>query len=147
MASTTRRATTTSADGTRTTFFNILPTNHLYYGYLDQLAFQNLIDLLAQLRLRPLPKLSLDLTWHRFWLAEDADFRWSGTGAFSRTSLGYVRSASQGSHDVGHELDLTATVPVHRTTVLKTGYSRLWGGGALGDDDADWFYLQIQIQY
>jgi hypothetical protein len=135
------------SDATRTTFFNILPTNHLYYGYLDQFAFQNLIDLLGQIRWRPHPKLSLDLTWHRFWLAEDADFRWVGTGAFSRTSLGYVRKGSQESTDVGNELDLTATVPLHKTTVLKTGYSHLWGGPVLGNDDADWFYFQIEVKY
>lgn len=134
-------------DDTRRTFFNILPTNHLYYGFLDQFSLQNLVDLLAQVRWQPHAKLSLDLSFHRFWLQEDADFRWVGTGAFSRDSFGYIRKPSNGSSDVGQELDLTATVPVHGTTVLKTGYSRLWGGRAVGDDDADWFYLQIQIQY
>jgi len=139
-------------DETRSTFFNLLPTNHGYYGYLDQFAFQNLVDLLVQLRLRPLrrgalAKLALELDYHRFWLAEDEDFRWAGSGAFARDSLGFVRNPSRGSRDAGHELDVTGTLPVHTTTVVKVGYSRLWGGDVFDDDDADWFYTQVELRY
>jgi len=134
-------------DGTRNTFFNLLPTNHGFYGNLDQFAFQNLVDVLVQLRLEPLTKLSLELAYHRFWLAEKEDFRWAGTGAFSTNSLGYARNPSNGSTDAGHEIDLSATVPVHHTTSLKTGYSRLWGGDVFGNDDEDWFWVQLEVQY
>jgi len=135
------------SSGTRHTFFNVLPTNHGYYGTLDQFAFQNLVDLLVQLRVQPLECLSLEFDYHRFWLAEDEDFRWAGSGAFSRGTLGYVRNPSQGSHDAGHELDATATLRLHRTLELKGGYSRLWGGDVFGDDDADWLYVQATFRY
>ena len=84
-------------DGDRNTFFNILPTNHLYYGYADQLAFQNLVDLLVQFKLAPLPNLGLELTFHQFWLPTDDDGRYFGTGAFNRSSLGFGSSPSNGS--------------------------------------------------
>ncbi|MEE9606332.1 MAG: alginate export family protein [Myxococcota bacterium] len=137
-------------DDDRNTFFNILPTNHMYYGYLDQFAFQNLIDLLVQLKLAPVGKLGLELAYHRFWLQEDADFRWSGTGAFSRVNLGYVRNAQNGSTDVGHELDLVASYPLNRWLTVSAGYAHLWGGkvfNGLPDDDASFGYVQAAFKY
>lgn len=74
--------------------------------HLDQFALQNLIDLLVQMRWNPLEKLGIDLTYHRFWLHEENDFRWAETGAFSRRNLGFVRNPSNGSNDAGHERDL-----------------------------------------
>ncbi len=134
-------------DGKRTTFFNILPTNHLYYGYTDQLALQNLIDLLLQLRLAPLKKLGLDLTYHRFWLAKSDDFRWAGTGAFSRASLGYVPLSSNGSTDVGHELDVVVSYSPLRGVSLAAGFARLWGGSVFNGSDVDFGYVQLVLKY
>ncbi len=137
-------------DSKRNTFFNVLPTNHLYYGYLDQFAFQNLVDLITQLRLAPTPRLTLDVTYHRFWLPESNDFRWVGSGAFSRQNLGFTSTGSSGSNDAGHELDLTAILKLHRTTTLMVGFSRLWGGSVFNgqaDDDASFGYVQIAIRY
>jgi hypothetical protein len=137
-------------DKNRGTFFNVLPTNHLYYGYTDQLAFQNLTDLLLQLKLTPVEKLGVELTYHRFWLDEGADFRWAGTGAFSRSSLGYVRGASNGSTDVGQELDILVTYPVNRWLSVLGGYSKLWGGDVFAtsaNSDVDFGYLQVQVKY
>jgi hypothetical protein len=138
------------SDGTRQTFFNVLPTNHGYYGLLDQFALQNLLDLLVQLRARPFPWFGVDLTYHRFWLASSADARWAGSGAFSRNAFGYVRTPSNGSTDLGHELDLTLSFPVHRVATLMAGYSRLWGGRVFStqpNPNADWAYLQVELRY
>jgi hypothetical protein len=137
-------------DGDRHTFFNILPTNHLYYGALDQFAFQNLIDMLLQFRFSPHPRLGLDLTYHHFWLHEDDDFRWAGTGAFSKRNLGYVRNPSNGSQNAGDELDLTVAVKVHEALNLSFGYSYLWGGkvfDGLADNDASFAYTQLAVAY
>jgi hypothetical protein len=41
------------ADGEHHTFFNLLPTNHLYSGFADQVEFQNLIDAFLQLKATP----------------------------------------------------------------------------------------------
>jgi hypothetical protein len=137
-------------DGDRSTFFNLLPTNHLYYGYTDQLALQNLVDLLVQLKVAPLERLGVELTYHRFWLAESDDFRWAGTGAFSRNNLGYVRNPSNGSTDVGHELDVVLRLRLIRGAVLSGGYARLWGGDVfdgLGQNDANFGYLELALSY
>lgn len=137
-------------DNDRNTFFNILPTNHLYYGYTDQLAFQNLTNVLLQLKLAPIEKLGVEITYHRFWLDSSADFRWGGTGAFSRTNLGFVRGASNGSTDVGQELDILVGYSVNRWLSVLGGYSKLWGGDVFAsspNSNVDFGYLQLQVKY
>ncbi len=137
-------------DKDRNTFFNLLPTNHIYYGYLDQLALHNLVDLIVQLKLEPLWKLGLEVTYHRFWLQEPDDFRWLGVGAHARETLGFVRNASNGSTDVGHELDVTLAVPLRPEISLQFGYSRLWGGDVFDGQsqrNASFAYTQVLLKY
>ncbi len=137
-------------DSQRSTFFNLMPTNHLYYGYLDQLALQNVVDLLVQLKLAPFWKIGLELTYHRFWLQEPDDFRWFGAGAFARDSLGFTRRSSNGSTDVGHELDVQIDMPIRAGLALKLGYSRLWGGDVFdggGPRNASFGYTQVEFKY
>jgi len=137
-------------DDDHNTFYNLLPTNHLYYGYADQLAFSNLIDMLVQFKLSPLPKVGLDLTFHQFWLRQTADGRWFGTGAYSKQSLGFGQTPSNGSHDVGQEIDVTLSYQVHRTLKLTGGYSILFGGKVFEgaqSRDTEFGYLQAQFNY
>ena len=137
-------------DGDRNTFFNILPTNHLYYGYADALAFSNLIDLLVQLKLSPLPKLGVEFTFHQFWLYTKKDTRYFGSGAFAKRSLGYSRSPSNGANNVGQEIDFLVNYKVNQHLGLMAGYSRLFGGKVLSsfpDDDIDWAFFQVAFSY
>jgi hypothetical protein len=137
-------------DGDRNTFFNILPTNHLYYGYADQLAFSNLIDLLAQLKLAPLPKLELELAFHQFWLYSQNDFRYFGTGAFTRRSLGYGRTPSNGANNVGQEIDFVVGYELNKQLKLLAGASHLSGGKVLSsfaDNDVNWAFIQVAFRY
>jgi hypothetical protein len=75
-----------SASAAAITAFNLLPTNHLYYGLADQAAFQNLIKPFVQLRLAPHPKVSLNLFAHWLELAKRNDARYTGSGALRRRS-------------------------------------------------------------
>jgi hypothetical protein len=139
-----------AGDGDHNSFFNVLPTNHLYYGYADQLAFSNLIDLLVQWKLSPLPKLGIELVFHQFWLHRRDDARYFGTGAFAKTSLGFGRSASNGSNNVGQEIDLVVSYQLNRHVGLMVGYSRLFGGKVFrgfSDADTDWAFSQIHLSY
>ncbi len=137
-------------DGDRNTFFNILPTNHLYYGYADALAFSNLIDLLVQLKLSPLPKLGVEIVFHQFWLYTQRDSRYFGSGAFSKRSLGYGRSSSNGANNVGQEIDFVMSYKVNKHLGLSAGFSRLFGGKVLSsfsNDDIDWAFFQVAFSY
>jgi hypothetical protein len=137
-------------DGDRNTFFNLLPTNHLYYGYADALAFSNLIDLLVQLKLSPLPKLGVEFIFHQFWLYTQKDTRYFGSGAFAKRSLGYSRSPSNGSNNVGQGIDFVVNYKVNKHLGLMAGYSRIFGGKVLSsftDDDVDWAFFQLAFSY
>ena len=115
-----------------------------------QLAFSNLVDLLVQLKLAPLPKLGIEAVFHQFWLASDSDRRWVGTGAFSKSNLGYISSASNGSNNVGQEIDLVVSWKPHRTTTLSGGFAKLFGGNVFrGAEhrDTDWAFIQLRVAY
>ncbi len=133
-------------DGKHDTFFNLMPTNHLYYGFADQLAFQNLKDLFVQLRLFPHAKLSLNAFIHYFSLMDAADSRYAGTGAFNRKSFGYVASSSLGARTVGTEYDLIATLPIHPNATLELGFNHL-EAGRMFPEDIDFGYVSVDFKY
>ena len=140
-------------DDNRNTFFNILPTNHGYYGYADALAFSNLIDLMVQLKLSPLPKLGVELAFHQFWLYMNRDARYFGSGAFGKRSLGYSRTPSNGSNNVGQEIDFVLNYKVNEHLGLMAGVAHLFGGGVLSrnpglsDEDVNWAFFQVAFSY
>jgi len=133
-------------DGTHGTFFNMLPTNHLYYGFADQLALQNLVNWFVQLRLSPHPMFQLNAFVHRFSLWNDEDARYSGTGAFSRRNFGFVATPSRGYRTIGTEYDVVATFPIHRAVTLEAGYSRIQGAQML-NGDLDFAYFSLELNY
>ena len=133
-------------DGEHHTFFNLLPTNHLYYGFADQLAFQNLKNLFVQLRLSPHEKLQLNAFIHYFSLMDENDARYFGTGAFSSKSFGYVSSPSGGARTVGVEYDLVTTLALHKSVALELGISHLEAGRVL-PGDVEFGYLSLEFKY
>jgi len=133
-------------DGEHHTFFNLLPTNHLYYGFADQLAFQNLKNLFVQLRMAPHEKVSLNAFVHYFSLMDEDDARYAGTGAFNRKSFGYAATPSGGARTVGTEFDLVATVALHKSVTLELGGAHLEAGRVL-PGDMQWFYASLELKY
>ena len=118
------------ADGRHRTFFNLMPTNHPYYGFADQLAFQNLVDSFVQLKLAPHPRLALNLFFHDFRLHQSEDARYAGSGAFDHDSFGFSALAANGNPHVGQEYDLVLGFTPHEFVELEVGYAYLDGGGA-----------------
>jgi hypothetical protein len=138
------------ADGDHETFFNLLPTNHLYYGFADQLAFQNLVNPFVQLRLAPHPKLALNAFVHWFRLEDDADLRYAGTGAFDHNAFGYPGAPSRGYQHVGREYDLVATLTPHSAVSLELGLSWLEGGAIYAPSESQnlrFAYALVEVKY
>jgi hypothetical protein len=137
-------------DGDHETFFNLLPTNHLYYGFADQLALQNLIDAFVQLRVKPHERVALNLFVHQFQLADDDDARYSGTGAYDEEAFGFAAQPSRGYAHVGTEFDAVATFTPHRIVTVELGYAFLAGGAlfrSAADRDLHWGYASIEFRY
>lgn len=138
------------------TFFNYLPTNHKYYGYVDANAFSNLIDLYFQFLLNPYSRLNFAIDGHWFWLASDKEYQIGGSGAFNDNIFGYVyRHPAEGNNidsNIGGELDLTAVIKVLDYLDIQLGYSHFFGNRGIkviydGKNQLDWLYAQATIHF
>jgi hypothetical protein len=139
-----------ATDGDHESFFNLLPTNHLYYGFADRLALANLVNAFVQLKLKPAPKMDLNVFLHHFLLFTDDDGRHFGTGAFNRNAFGYGVQASGGHRSVGTEVDVVLSYALHPRVSLQAGYSFLEGhalSNDLVDDDVRFAYFQVAARY
>ncbi len=137
-------------DGDHGTFFNMLPTNHLYYGFADRWAFQNLVNWFAQLMLKPHEKVSVNLMLHQFSLQDDDDSRYFGTGAFSRSNFGFGAQSSRGYRSHGTELDAVVNYAVNKHLSVQGGFAHMWGHGVANsfkDDGVAFGYLEVTLKY
>lgn len=135
--------------GDHETFFNVLPTNHKFYGSMDYLAFQNLRDAYVESLFGIGPKVKVRVMFHDFALTERADIWYGGSGAFEEESFGYAgRAAAYPSKDLARELDVEVTWPLRSGFELGIGGGRWWGGDATEvffpvKKDGSWVYLQL----
>ena len=134
-------------DGVHGTFDNLYPLNHVYYGYMDLFALQNLRNVEVSVETALPARSSLRVAWQNFTLAAPGTDAWYNAGA------GIVHRAAgpDVSSDVGSEIDITLRVPLRQIS-LEVGYGRFIGGAYLRDADfklrsADFFYLQTVVGF
>ncbi len=127
------------------TFSSLFPFGHFYWGIIDNVTGQNLQDISLQFALKPLEKLTLATQLHWF----DLDSRWDYLYNVAGVPLG----TPNGTAEIGEELDLIATYPIHENLVVQLGYSWFWYGSyvesqpSLRRNDAKQFYLQTVLKY
>ena len=119
-------------------FFNVMPTNHKFYGMLDYNAFSNLQTVYAHVGTNVVGRLSLKVAGHMFWLVEEGDAWYGGSGPFNDKLLGYAGRRPQGggdfsSTDLGQEIDFTAVWKVGGGTTLSGGAGWFFGDTAAGE--------------
>jgi hypothetical protein len=150
----------TPTDGKHQTFESLFPSYHKFYGYMDFASLQNTHDVREILQLRPHPRVSLALEGHAFWLADTHDNFYSKNG-LPRGGIGTTPGTGYGinpSYDsfVGTELDAIAGWAVTRFAQLEVGYGHFFTGEyirqslsspAVGSKDADWFYVQLTMNF
>lgn len=126
------------------TFNQLFPLQHAYFGYIDVVARQNVIDvhpgvelLLAENR-RHIKRLSLRGDYHAFWRQSDDDALYSAGGSVLRADTGTNASF------IGTELDLMLTWQVDRHLQFYFGYSHFFTGEFISDtgpdEDIDFVY-------
>ena len=145
-----------SDDNNNGTFFNYVPTNHKFYGYVDANAFGNLIDLYTQFLLFPHKKVNIAIDGHWFWLASDDEAWIGGSGPFNDSAFGYAfRNPAEGNdieQNIGGEIDLTLIIKAVDYLTLQFGYSHFFGNSGVStvfdkEDQLDWFYAQAIINF
>lgn len=143
-------------DSDNGTFFNMVPTNHKWYGYADTVAFSNLIDAYTQILLKPFPIVGFDVEGHLFWLASDDEVWIGGSGPFNNSVFGYQFRSPVEGEDIesflGGEIDATLSIKALDYLTFELGYSHFFGGRGVEvvyneNDQLDWFYAQATIPF
>ena len=138
--------------GDHETFFNLLPTNHKYYGIMDYADFPNLRDAYAESLWSLGGKVKARVAVHDFALTRRTDAWYSGSGAFEEESFGYTaRLPASGrfpAHDLGREADLELTWSLPRNLQLGVGGGYFWGGDAAEaflpvKADGSWTFVEL----
>lgn len=126
------------ATGKITTFDTLYPLGHAYWGQIDNLSGQNLLDYGLQASVTPHKKLAVVSQWHYFDMVRSTDRIYNVAGAALPGS---------GSSNIGNELDLVGTYTYSKALNVQMGY--LWffygdavNSGPLARSDAEQFYLQ-----
>jgi hypothetical protein len=140
-------------DQDHNTFVNLYPTNHKFYGAMDFLSWQNLLDPYLKASIAPVKGLSIALTYNVFWLATTSDFFYQANQS-PRTAGGYGIHPQNGSF-AGQEIDLVATYQVASFLQFQGGFGHYFTGDYVnqtfqnlgGAHDANWVYLQAQVNF
>jgi hypothetical protein len=131
-------------------FLNLFPTNHKFYGYMDLFAWKNIHNPSISFKVAPDPKVTIQLDAHAFWLFTNED-AW-----YRANAVTMVRPVSRDADTfVGNEIDLTIGWNPVRYLKFLAGYSHFFAGdyvsdtagGAAGDNDADFGYIQATITF
>jgi hypothetical protein len=137
------------ADPDKQTYNQLFPTGHLFFGYIDVIGRQNIVDLhpgveLALLGDKPwAKKLSLRTDYHMFWRESDDDAVYNAAGG--------VQRADGGSDEtyIGSEIDLLLNWQIDRHLSAYFGYSHFFPGDfiqATGPaEDIDFVYAAVQF--
>ncbi|MEM7481497.1 MAG: alginate export family protein [Acidobacteriota bacterium] len=138
-------------DAAHGTFFNMLPTNHKFYGSLDYSAFQNLRDLYAEALITAGGPWNLRIAAHLFELEDTRDAWYGGSGAFDKERLGFAgRRPAGGFTDdaIGQEIDIDFGYKLPHDLRLGVGGGVFFGGDGAeqflrAESDGSWGYVQL----
>ncbi|MBL8013383.1 MAG: alginate export family protein, partial [Candidatus Omnitrophica bacterium] len=122
-----------STDGKHTTFDNLFPTNHKFYGDMDFFAWMNMHNIEASAKTKLFNKADVRLAYQLFWLAQEHDSWYAASRAAARTAS----ASANVSSFVGSELDLTVKfwiVPKRLDMLL--GYGHFFAGSYIDDTNS-----------
>jgi hypothetical protein len=127
------------------TFNQLFPLGHAYFGYIDAIGRQNIVDVHPGLQLTLLKdkdyakSVKLRADYHMFWRAEETDGLYGVAGNLSRPAGGSDETY------VGSEFDLLIDWQVDRHLSFYFGYSHFFAGDFLEDtgaaEDVDYIYV------
>jgi len=133
----------TPGDGDVGTFNQLFPLGHAYFGFMDLIGRQNIVDLSSGLTFKPRARVTVNADAHFFWRADDSDAVYNAGGGVLR--------AGGASEEVGQELDLTVVYAVDANLTLQGGYSHFFAGDFLSEtgasEDVDWLYFQTVYKF
>lgn len=109
------------------TFNQLFPLGHAYFGYIDVIGRQNIIDIHPGVVLNFSKKVNLRADYHLFWRESEEDGVYSAGGALLRAAGGSDETF------IGSEIDLLLNWNINRHVLAYVGYSHFFAGEFLED--------------
>jgi hypothetical protein len=139
------------ADGNYETFNQLFPLAHAYFGFIDLVGRQNIIQIMPSVTLKTSKTTTFRVSYSDFELAKDSDFLYNAAGGVAGGQSGATLNSGD---DVGDEVDLTlawkpASMAPHGEFLF--GYSYFdpgsfvegWGNG----EDTSLLYAQYMFTF
>jgi Alginate export len=129
-------------------FNHLFPLAHKYLGFMDLFGRSNIQSPNVQLMVQPRPKLKLLAWYYYLFLDTRADT------PYNVNMTPFAPGSAPASRDLGHELDLLATINLNARMDVVFGYTHFWSGdyyaltpGLPFRGDADFFYTHFQWNF
>jgi len=128
-------------DGVRGTFDQFYPSNHLYYGMIDQFGWKNLKNWRTGFDCVPARKLTLRADFNEFYLATVQDSLYNSSG----TSAVLDRTAT--SNHVGSEVNAVALYQWSKIWKFGAGCGHLFAGDYLKQSKVGFGYTYPYLMF
>ncbi len=123
-----------STDGVHGTFDQFYPSNHLYYGMIDQFGWRNLKNARAGFDFVASRKIKIRTDFNEFYLATIQDGLYNTLG----NSVVVDRTATSGH--IGSELNAVGLYKYSKVLSFGAGYGRLFAGEFLKESKVGYGY-------
>ena len=138
-----------ASDGDHETFNQLFATGHPYFGYIDAIGRQNIIDVHAGISAAYAPNVTGLLEHYFFWRESSHDALYNASGAV------LIPGGAGGSDYIGSEFDALLTVQFDRHWSGYVGYSHFFAGdfveeagsGTGADNDIDFVYASLSFTF
>ena len=143
-AATNNGATCTTAN----TFENFYPTNHIHMGYMDVMAWKNMLAPAANFQFRPTERDHFEIWYNNFNLASARDNWYRG----SQTVYVFSRQGNTAKH-IGDEADFTWTrMFADGKMALQATYAYMWTGDYIKQNlgtssNQQWGYVSLWMNF
>ena len=131
------------------TFSQLFPTNHIHFGYMDLMSWQNMLTYGGNLQLRPTPESHFEVGGHIMRLANKRDHWYGANQAVFKTT-----PAGNNEKSLGGEIDVVYTLFFQNNHVgWQIGYGHFFDGDYLKknsdgqSNDQNWGYTQLWINF
>lgn len=127
------------------TFDQLYPLGHAFFGYMDVIGRQNIVDTSTGANWKLAPDIALSLGGHSFWIPTKHDAIYNAGGGITRAP------GSFDSNWVGWELDAVVTWRPDPHVTTQLGLGHFFAGDALEDsgpsDDIDFAYVSVAYTF
>jgi hypothetical protein len=132
------------------TFSQLFPTNHIHFGYMDRMSWQNMLTYGGNLQLRPTKESHFEIGGHIMRLANEDD-NWYG----ANQAVFKVTPNGNNEKSLGGEIDVVYTLFFQNNKVgWQLGYGHFFAGDYLtkndvgsAADDQNWGYTQLWVNF